>query len=135
MERVGDGNIYIDGEIARPGPYAIPVNEPYFTLSRAITSAGGLGPLAEPDKVDLRRIVGQDREAIIRLDLAGIRNGTEPDVVLRPSDQIIVGTGFWNRPMFILREGFRTNYGFSLRLDRNFGNDVFGVPPFAGFGG
>ena len=36
--------------------------------------------------------------------------------------------------MFILREGFRTNYGFSLRLDRNFGNDVFGVPPFAGFG-
>ena len=135
VERVGDGNIYIDGEIARPGPYAIPVNEPYFTLSRAITSAGGLGPLAEPDKVDLRRIVGQDREAIIRLDLAGIRNGTEPDVVLRPSDQIIVGTGFWNRPMFILREGFRTNYGFSLRLDRNFGNDVFGVPPFAGFGG
>ena len=135
VERVGDGNIYIDGEIARPGPYAIPVNEPYFTLSRAITSAGGLGPLAEPDKVDLRRIVGQDREAIIRLDLAGIRNGTEPDVVLRPSDQIIVGTGFWNRPMFILREGFRTNYGFSLRLDRNFGNDVFGVPPFAGIGG
>ena len=88
-----------------PGPYGIPVNEPYFTLSRAITSAGGLGPLAEPDKVDLRRIVGQDREAIIRLDLAGIRNGTEPDVVLRPSDQIIVGTGFWNRPMFVLREG------------------------------
>ncbi|MAW41182.1 MAG: hypothetical protein CMJ30_02045 [Phycisphaerae bacterium] len=132
VERVGDGNVYIDGEIARPGPYGIPVNEPYFTLSRAITSAGGLGPLAEPDKVDLRRIVGQDREAIIRLDLAGIRNGTEPDVVLRPSDQIIVGTGFWNRPMFILREGFRTNYGFSLRLDRNFGNDVFGAPPFAG---
>ena len=29
-----DGNIYIDGEIARPGPYAIPVNEPYFTLSQ-----------------------------------------------------------------------------------------------------
>ena len=55
-------------------------------------------------------------------------------MVLRPSDQIIVGTGFWNRPMFILREGFRTNYGFSLRLDRNFGNDVFGVPPFAGLG-
>ena len=132
VERVGDGNIYIDGEIARPGPYGIPVNEPYFTLSRAITSAGGLGPLAEPDKVDLRRIVGQDREAIIRLDLAGIRNGTEPDVVLRPSDQIIVGTGFWNRPMFVLREGFRTGYGFSLRLDRNFGNDVFGAPPFAG---
>lgn len=132
VERVGDGNIYIDGEIARPGPYGIPVNEPYFTLSRAITSAGGLGPLAEPDKVDLRRIVGQDREAIIRLDLAGIRNGTEPDVVLRPSDQIIVGTGFWNRPMFVLREGLRTGYGFSLRLDRNFGNDVFGAPPFAG---
>ncbi|MAV55385.1 MAG: hypothetical protein CMJ28_05450 [Phycisphaerae bacterium] len=128
VERVGDGNIYIDGEIARPGPYGIPLNEPYFTLSRAITSAGGLGPLAEPDKVDLRRIVGQDREAIIRLDLAGIRNGTEPDVVLRPSDQIIVGTGFWNRPMFILREGLRSNYGFSLRLDRNFGNDVFGFP-------
>ena len=59
----------------------------------------------------------------------------EPDVVLRPSHQIIVGTGFWNRPMFILREGIRTNYGFSLRLDRNFGNEVFGVPPFAGFGG
>ena len=45
VERVGDGNIYIDGEIARPGPYAIPVNEPYFTLSRAITSARRTGPL------------------------------------------------------------------------------------------
>ena len=32
VERVGDGNIYIDGEIARPGPYAVFVNEPYFTF-------------------------------------------------------------------------------------------------------
>ena len=87
---VGDGNIYIDGEIARPGPYAIPVNEPYFTLSRAITSAGGLGPLAEPDKVDLRRIVGKTAKPSF---VSTWRNWNGTSLMWSPTQRSITGTG------------------------------------------
>jgi protein involved in polysaccharide export with SLBB domain len=103
-----------------------------MTLSRAITSAGGLGPIAIPQRVDLTRKVGHFREATIRLDLAAIRQRTEPDVVVKPDDHIIVGTSFWATPMAIIRNGFRATYGFGFLLDRNFGNDVFGPPPGEG---
>lgn len=124
------GVIYIDGEIARRGVYNLPATGGRLTLSRLVAAAGGLGPLAVPERVDLTRVVGEgDREATVRLDLRAIRNRTEPDVVLRADDQIIIGTDFWATPLAVLRNGFRVTYGFGFLLDRNFGNDVFGAPP------
>jgi protein involved in polysaccharide export with SLBB domain len=125
------GFFYIDGEVNRVGVYSMPAAGT-MTLSRAITSAGGLGPIAIPQRVDLTRKVGHFREATIRLDLAAIRQRTEPDVVVKPDDHIIVGTSFWATPMAIIRNGFRATYGFGFLLDRNFGNDVFGPPPGEG---
>jgi polysaccharide export outer membrane protein len=129
------GYYYIEGEIVRPGVYDLPTSSERITLSRAVAGAGGLGALAVPDRVDLIRLVGNGREATIRLDLSAIRSRTEPDVYLKPGDHIIVGTDFWAYPLAVFRNGLRMNYGFGFLLDRNFGNDVFGPPPVNVVGG
>jgi polysaccharide export outer membrane protein len=128
VEESPQGVVYIDGTIFRPGTYNLPLSG-RLTLSRLITAAGGLGPIAIPERVDLTRVVGDNREATVRLNLRAIRNRTEPDVVIKPDDHIIVGTNFWATPLAVIRNGFRATYGFGFLLDRNFGNDVFGAPP------
>jgi len=122
------GNVYIDGQVNGPGVYNLPVTG-RLTLTRAITSAGGLNGVAIPERVDLTRIVGINEQATIMLNLRAIQEGTQPDVYIKPDDRINVGTNFWATPLAVLRSGFRTNYGFGFLLDRNFGNDVFGPPP------
>lgn len=122
------GNFYMDGQIGRPGVFNLPpVGK--MTLTRAITTAGGLGPLAIPERVDITRMVGPDEQATIMLNLRAIGEGTQPDVYIRRDDRINVGTNFWATPLAVVRGGFRTSYGFGFLLDRNFGNDVFGAPP------
>ncbi len=122
------GIVYIDGEVTRPGVYTLPQSDK-LTLSRLIAAAGGLGALAVPDRVDMTRIVGENREATIRLNLAAIRRRTEPDVYMKANDHVIVGTNWIAYPLAVFRNGLRMNYGFGFLLDRNFGNDVFGPPP------
>jgi polysaccharide export outer membrane protein len=122
------GLVYIGGEINRPGVYNLP-GYGQLTLSRFIDVAGGFAPIAIPERVDLIRKVGHNLEAKIRMNVAAIRQGTEPDIYMKPDDHIIVGTNFWATPLAIIRNGFRATYGFGFLLDRNFGNDVFGVPP------
>ncbi|MEZ6242154.1 MAG: polysaccharide biosynthesis/export family protein [Phycisphaerales bacterium] len=122
------GNIYIDGEVARPGVYQLP-GLGGLTLKRAITAAGGFSPIAIPERVDLTRMVGHDQQATIMLDFRAIAEGTQPDIYLKANDQINVGTNFWATPLAIVRNGLRATYGFGFLLDRNFGNDVFGAPP------
>lgn len=129
------GNVYIEGEVARPGVYQIPVTKgSKLTLSRLISAAGGFTAIAIPERVDLVRMVGEDREATIMVDLGAIRHRTEPDVYIKPNDHVIVGTNFWAYPLAVIRNGFRATYGFGFLLDRNFGNDVFGAPPTNQFG-
>jgi polysaccharide export outer membrane protein len=122
------GNIYLAGQVQRPGVYQLPAVG-RLTLYRAITAAGGLGGIAIPERVDLTRMVGPDRQATIMLDMRSIAEGTQPDVFLKPDDHINVGTNFWALPLAVVRNGFRASYGFGFLLDRNFGNDVFGPPP------
>lgn len=123
------GVVYIDGEIARPGPYDLPATG-QLTLSRLVAAAGGLGPLAIPERVDLVRRVG-DREATIRVNLAAIRERAEPDIALKSDDHVIIGTNFFAQPLAVIRNGFRMTYGFGFLVDRNWGTDIFGPPPEA----
>ena len=126
------GVVYIDGEISRPGVYNLPpIGE--LTLSRLVAAAGGFGQIAIPERVDLIRKVAPDREAVVRVNLKAIRNKAEPDIVMRGDDHIIIGTNFFATPLAVIRNGFRMTYGFGFLLDRNWGNDVFGAPPFAPF--
>ena len=122
------GFYYIRGEINRPGAFNLPAVGK-LTLLRAIAAAGDLGPTAVPERVDLTRIVGQDEQATIMLNLRAIAEGTQPDIYIKSDDMINIGTQFWATPLAILRGGFRSSYGFGFLLDRNFGNDVFGAPP------
>lgn len=122
------GFIYFTGQIARGGTYTVP-GENSLTLKQGIASAGGLGPLANPKRVDLVRRIGPDTEATIRLDVKAIYDGTQPDIFLKPEDQINIGTSFWAVPLALVRNGLRFSYGFGFIADRNFGNDVFGPPP------
>jgi polysaccharide export outer membrane protein len=122
------GFYYLDGQVARPGVFNLP-GVGKMTLTRAIAASGGLGPLAIPERVDLTRMVGENEQATIMLDLRAIAEGTQPDVYIRRDDRINVGTNFWATPLAVIRGGFRTSYGFGFLLDRNFGNDVFGAPP------
>lgn len=120
------GNVFLAGQVARPGTFGL---APKLTLTRAIFAAGGLGPLAVPERMDLVRMVGPNQQAMIRLNLRAIVDGSQPDIFLKDNDVINVGTNFWAYPLAILRGGLRASYGFGFLLDRNFGNDVFGVPP------
>lgn len=130
---IPSGFVYIGGQVARPGPYQIPATGT-FTLLRGLVSAGGLGNLAIPERIDLTRMVGTDHQATILLDGRAITRQTQPDVKLKPNDIINVGTNFWALPLAVVRNGFRASYGFGFILDRNIGSDIFGPPPVNAFG-
>lgn len=119
------GFVYAMGQIARPGAYTIP-GEQELTLYRLIASAGGLSGLAWPEKVDLIRQINDNEQAIVRLDLRAIANGTEPDIYLKTNDVINIGTSAAAVPLAVFRNGLRMTYGFGFVLDRNFENNVFG---------
>jgi polysaccharide export outer membrane protein len=123
------GVVYIGGEVSRPGVYELPQTGGKLTLSRLVDAAGGLSQLAIPERVDLIRRVGPGREAAIRVNLGAIRLRSEPDIVMKPDDHVLIGTNFFATPLAVIRNGFRMTYGFGFLLDRNFGNDVFGPPP------
>lgn len=120
-----EGLVYVTGQVQRPGPYNLP-QAGRLTLTRSITAAGGLSSTAIPERVDITRMVGPDRQAIVRVNLRAIYEGTQPDLFLRADDQVNVGTNFFALPLAVLRNGFRASYGFGFILDRNFGFDVFG---------
>lgn len=123
------GLVYAAGPgIARAGVYNIPGNG-RLTMLRLIATAGGLSAVSVPERVDLTRMVGDDRQATIRLNARAIAEGTHPDIFLKPDDLVNFGTDFWSVPFAVIRNGFRFSYGFGFLLDRNFGNDVFGAPP------
>ncbi len=119
------GNVYIGGAISRPGTYVLPGDKD-LTLKQLIFAAGNLAPIAIPERVDLIRRVGDDQEAIVRLNLRSIFAGTEPDFYLKPNDTINIGTNAFASPLAVIRNGFRTTYGFGFILDRNFDDKVFG---------
>lgn len=118
------GFVYAMGAIARPGAYTIP-GEQELTLFRLVASAGGLAGTAWPERVDLVRQIGESEQAIVRLDLRAIANGTEPDIYLKQNDVINIGTSGVAVPLALFRNGLRFTYGFGFLLDRNFSDDVF----------
>lgn len=120
------GTIFFGGQINRPGAFQLSQD---LTLRRAVEAAGGLGPLAIPERVELVRMVGDNRQAIVRLNLRAIAEGSQPDIFLKANDLVNIGTNFWAYPLSVIRNGFRATYGFGFLMDRNFGNDVFGAPP------
>jgi len=69
------GNIFIGGQVQRAGTYQM-IDK--LTLTNALIAAGGLSSIAVQERVDLTRMVGNDRVATIRLNLRAIAERTRP---------------------------------------------------------
>jgi len=79
--------VTVDGEVARPGRYAI---EADLTVTGAVSLAGGLTRFGS-NGVKLRRTDPRDgKVTIIEVNLKDVRNGKKPDVSLLPNDVISV---------------------------------------------
>lgn len=111
------GNYYLSGHSARPGVYGLPPRG--ITLKQAIIAAGMLDGVAIPQRTELIRRVGPNREAFVRLNLAAIFNGEQPDMYLKPEDILHVGTNILAPFLSAVRGGFRFTYGFGFLYDRN----------------
>jgi protein involved in polysaccharide export with SLBB domain len=81
--------VFVEGEVGHPG--AVPM-QPGMTALQAITAAGGLTDSAGPNSVVLvrRDACGQAHDEPLNLAKALKRKGHEDDVVLAPTDMLIV---------------------------------------------
>jgi len=80
--------VYVTGEVLRPGPYPIPVAT---SVMQAIALAGGLGPFAAGQRIQIhRKIRGVD--SILLFDYRAYEAGTEitNNIDLRSGDVVIV---------------------------------------------
>lgn len=115
------GVYYVGGNAAAVGVYSlIPGNA--ITLKRAIVSARGFNAVAIPQRTQLIRRYG-DQDVFVRVNLAKIFVGQEPDLYVKPDDMIMVGTNFPAPFLAALRNGFRVTYGFGFLYDRNFARE------------
>jgi polysaccharide export outer membrane protein len=123
------GEFAILGNVNRPGYFSL-TGRP-MTLMQAIAAAGGLGELASPENVEVRRRIGAKHEEIVKVNLKKIASGLQPDFFIKENDTINVGTDSAARWLLILRNAFGANYGFSLSYSRNFADrDVYTSRPF-----
>lgn len=118
------GEFWVMGNVNAQGPITL-TGRP-MTLKMAIASAGGLGPLAWPSKVEVIRRIGRNKEEIVMVDLEKIAKGQQPDFFIKPYDLINVGTHGISRWLAVLRNAFRAEYGFGFTYSRNFAVEDFG---------
>ena len=81
-------NVYITGEVLRPGPYPIRRNT---NVMQALAQAGGLGPFAASKRIQIHRQVGEG-ETTFLFDYKAYQAGTNTadNINLRAGDVIIV---------------------------------------------
>ena len=112
------GEFYMGGHVARVGVYSLTGRQ--ITLKQAIISAGMLDEIAIPERTDIIRRIGRDREVFVRVNLAKVFEGKQPDIFLKPYDIVQVGTNALAPFFASVRNGFRISYGFGFLYDRNF---------------
>jgi polysaccharide biosynthesis/export protein len=112
------GEYYMGGHVARTGVYSLTGRK--IQLTQAIWAAGGLDQLAIPGRTLIRRRVDNNKVILARVDLEKIFAGEEPDIYLKPDDQIEVGTNAAAPFIAAIRGGFRMTYGFGFLYDRNY---------------
>ncbi|MFH1260113.1 MAG: polysaccharide biosynthesis/export family protein [Elusimicrobiota bacterium] len=81
-------NFYVYGQVVKPGAYKL---EGDVTILEAITLAGGLTPIANPDGVKVIRVEG-GREQLIKVKVSDItkRGDKSKDIILKPNDVVVV---------------------------------------------
>jgi polysaccharide export outer membrane protein len=112
------GEYYMGGHVLRTGVYSLSARK--ITLKEAFISAGMLDPVAIPSRTQIIRRIDDSHEVFAVVDIEKIFAGTEPDMYLRPDDEILVGTNIIAPFLAALRNGFRITYGFGFLYDRNY---------------
>jgi protein involved in polysaccharide export with SLBB domain len=112
------GEFYMGGHVSRVGVYSLTGRQ--ITLKQAVISAGMLDELAIPERTEIIRRIGRDREVFVRLNLVKVFEGKQPDIFLKPYDIVQVGTSALAPFLAAVRNGFRITYGFGFLYDRNF---------------
>jgi protein involved in polysaccharide export with SLBB domain len=115
------GEYYMGGHVGRAGVYSLTGRN--ITLKQAIISAGMIDPLGWPERTEVIRRVGKDREMFVRVNLPKIFAGEQPDIYLRPYDTVSVGTNALAPFLAAIRNSFRFTYGFGFIYDQNFSPD------------
>lgn len=112
------GEYYMAGHVGRPGVYSLTGRN--ITLKQAIASAGMIDPLGWPERTEVIRRIGKDREIFVRVNLPKVFSGEQSDIFLRPYDMVNVGTNAIAPFLASLRGAFRFTYGFGFIYDRNY---------------
>jgi polysaccharide export outer membrane protein len=112
------GEYYMGGHVQRTGVYSLTARS--ITLKQAVIAAGMLDPLAIPSRTQIVRRLSPNKEVFARVDLEKIFAGEEPDIILKPDDQVMVGTNAIAPFLAAFRQGFRITYGFGFLYDRNY---------------
>ena len=115
------GFFYFYGNANVTGSFQIVPGE-RVTLKRAVASARGLNQVAIPQRTQIVRRYG-DQDVFIRVNLAKIFTGQEPDIYMKPDDMVMIGTNLPAPFLAAFRNGFRAAYGFGFLYDRNFARD------------
>lgn len=81
--------VYIMGDIARPGGYAIATNDSKLSMLQLVSMAGSLNKTAKNNLKLIRKDVdGQQKE--IPIQLTAIQKGKQPDIFLQQGDIVYV---------------------------------------------
>lgn len=112
------GEYYVGGHVARVGVYSL--SSRMITLKQAIISAGMLDQVAIPQRTEIIRRIGDNQEVFYHVNLALVFSGRQPDLYLKPYDQIMVGTNAAAPFIAAFRNAYRITYGFGFVYDRNF---------------
>lgn len=112
------GEYYMGGHVQRPGVYSLTGRQ--ITLKQAIISAGMIDPLGWPERTEVIRRIGKDKELFCRVNLPKLFAGEQSDFYLRPYDTVNVGTNMLAPFLAAFRGAFRLTYGFGFIYDRNY---------------
>jgi protein involved in polysaccharide export with SLBB domain len=112
------GEYYMGGHVQRTGVYSLTARS--ITLKQAVIAAGMLDALAIPARTQIIRRLSPNKEVFARVDLEKIFAGEEPDIILKPNDQVMVGSNAIAPFLAAFRQGFRITYGFGFLYDRNY---------------
>lgn len=116
------GEYYMGGHVGRAGVYSLTGRN--ITLKQAIISAGMIDPLGWPERTEVIRRIGKDKEMFVRVNLPKIFAGEQSDFYLRPYDTVSVGTNALAPFLAAIRNAFRFTYGFGFIYDQNFSPDA-----------
>ncbi len=85
-ESISLSKIYVMGRVKNPKAYDF---QEGLTALNACILAGGFDPFAAPNRATVTRKVGE-KEEIIKINLEKVRDGKEPDILLKPGDRIYI---------------------------------------------